>query len=57
MPDRAYDRSLKAGQFRFVLTVYANLTLPVDQEPPSLYTDAGLAAGMHSLRLLRRTDG
>lgn len=41
----------------FVLTVYANLTLPMDQKAPGLYTYAGLAARMHSHRLLRRTNG
>ncbi len=68
--DRAYDRyqfqsqpgtSSETGQFRFVLTVCANLTLSMDQrisiELPGLYTDAGLAAGIHSHRLRRRTNG
>jgi hypothetical protein len=59
-PNRVHHRKL-VGRFRFVLTVFANLTLSMDQrisiEPPGLSTDAGLAAKMHSRRLLRRTNG
>ena len=58
-PKRVHHRKLVS--FTFVLTVYANLTLSMDQnisiEPPGLYTDAGLAANTHSLHLLRRTNG
>ena len=53
--------SSETGRFRFILTVYANLTLSMDQriyiKRPGLYTDAGISARMPSHRLLRRTNG
>ena len=59
-PNRVHHRKL-VGFVAFVFTVYANLTLPMDQrisiEPPGLYTDAGSAARMHSQRLLPGTNG
>jgi hypothetical protein len=58
-PKQVHHRNMVG--FTFALTAYANLTLSMDQrksiEPPGLYTDAGLAARMHSHRLLRRTNG
>jgi hypothetical protein len=58
-PNRAHPRKLVGSALQ--LTVYANLTLSMDQrisiEPLGLYTDAGLAARMHSRRLLPRTIG
>lgn len=67
--DRVFDQfqsqsqptSSEAGRFRVALTVYGDLTLCMDQrisiEPPGPYTDPGLAARIHSHRLLRRKNG
>ena len=53
--------SSEAGWFHFALTTYANLILSMEQririELPGLYTDVGLAARMHSHRLISRTNG
>jgi hypothetical protein len=58
-PKQVHHRNMVG--FTFALTAYANLTLSMGQrisiEPPGLYTDAGLAARMHSHRLLCRTNG
>jgi hypothetical protein len=59
-PGRAHHRNLVGFALRIV---YANLTLSMDQgisidsESPGLYTDAGLAAKMHSRHLSCRTIG
>lgn len=58
--NRAHHQKLVGFSFHLQYRIH-DLTLSLDQtisiEPPSLYTDAGLAARMHSRRLLRRTNG
>ena len=60
IPKGAHYQKLVRLSFHVQYRIH-DLTLSLDQtrsiELPGLYTDAGLAAWMHSHRLLHRTNG